>query len=571
MGKSTGSEQEKQLQQIFEHLRRLDQRLARVEKKVGLSESATEPVYLAGGEAAEITDSPRPELEFQIGEFWFARIGIIVLAVGFAFLLTLKYENLPLFVPPMIGYILVAGLLGLSRFFRKSSPNLPRYMTGAGLVLLYFSTLRLHYFGEMPLITNMAAETVLLLAAVVIQLWVAYRHESRYLTVQALALLYLTALLNGSTIFVFLMLVLASTIFAYFAIRYEMPLLILPGMLMTYISHTVWFLNNPVIGNPVRLVDGPFYNIYFALLCMAIFAIGQLFLIRRRGEDNAIISTTMLNCIFGYAVFFMLTFVQFDQGFALSHLIASAMLLGISILYWSRVQGRYTTFLYAMLGYSALSVAIIAEFPHPDRFILLSWQSVVVIVTALWFRSRIIVVANLFIFLAIFLAYLLFAGEVQAVSLSFGIISLLSARIMHWQSERLEIKTDTLRNTYLFAAFLSFPYALYHSVPGQYIILSWIGLSIFYYLISLLLNNKKYRYLALGTIGLTVGYIFVVGIAKLPPVFRVLSFILLGIFLLIISLIYTRIRNRSQSGNAEVEGDAGRPSTGAGGAPPAQP
>lgn len=48
--------------------------------------------------------------------------------------------------------------------------------------------------------------------------------------------------------------------------------------------------------------------------------------------------------------------------------------------------------------------------------------------------------------------------------------------------------------------------------------------------------------MALLTLLLTVFYVFVIGIAKLEPVYRIVSFIVLGIMLLGISLIYTRKR-----------------------------
>ncbi len=550
------SNQNKLLGQILSQLQGLEKRISLIEEKMGIRAAAI-PVYLPeeADRPAEVAPGQH-ELEFRIGEFWFARIGIIVLAIGFAFLLTLKYENLPAFLPPLIGYLLVGGLLFFSYYSRKTFGNLSRYMMGAGLVLFFFTTLRLHYFGESRLVTSPAVETALLLGVVGFNLAVAFRRESIYLTVLSLAMVYLTALLNGNPLLLFLLLTFAAAGFAYSSIRFNAPLLAIPAILLTYTSHFLWFINNPVMGNTLRFVEAPFYNIWFVLLYAAIIALGQLYLVKQKGERNTIVVTTLLNCLFGYALFFLLTFSVFAQGFSISHLVASALFLGLSILFWTRVHGRYTTFFYAMLGYSALSAAIIAEFPHPDRFIFLSWQSVLVVVTALWFRSRIIVAANLVIFLLIFLAYLFFAGEVRMVSLSFGVISLLSARIMHWQSERLEIKTEFLRNTYLAAGFISFPYALYHSAPRSYVILSWIALTIFYYLISMVLKNKKYRYLALGTVVLTVCYIFIIGIAQLPPLFRVLSFILLGVFLLIVSLVYTRIRSRA--GRPEGAGE-GRP------------
>ena len=131
------------------------------------------------------------------------------------------------------------------------------------------------------------------------------------------------------------------------------------------------------------------------------------------------------------------------------------------------------------------------------------------------------------------------------MSLSFGAAALLSARILNWQKDRLELKTDYMRIAYLLSAFFIFPYALYRLVPEEYVTLSWIIIAFMYYVLSRILNNKKYRLMALGTLLLAVIYIFIIGIIQLEPVYRTASFIVLGIVLIITSLVYTRLRGRS--------------------------
>jgi hypothetical protein len=194
-----------------------------------------------------------------------------------------------------------------------------------------------------------------------------------------------------------------------------------------------------------------------------------------------------------------------------------------------------------------LSVAIIAQFERPEYFIWLSWQSILVITTAIWFRSKFIVVANFLIFLIIFISYLFITTEISMVSLGFGVVALMSARIMNWKKHRLELKTELMRNSYLATAFFIFPYTLYHLVPGGYVILAWVAISLLYYIASLLLKNNKYRWMAVLTILLTVVYIFIIGIINLEGVLRITSFLVLGIILISLSLIYTRIKSKSTS------------------------
>jgi uncharacterized membrane protein len=264
-------------------------------------------------------------------------------------------------------------------------------------------------------------------------------------------------------------------------------------------------------------------------------------------EDNFVILTTFMNCVMGYGLYLVITLTRMREFLFMAHLGASAIFLGSSVLFWIRERSKYSTFFYSLLGYTALSVAILYYFRMPDSLVWLCWQSLLVISTALWFRSKIIVVANFIIFLMIFMGYLGFARDIGLASLSFGMVGLLSARIMNWQRSRLELKTELMRNLYLISAFFTIPYALYFNVPKGYIALSWMAVAIIYYLMSVVLRNKKYRWMALSTILLTVIYILIIGIAQLDPVYRIISFIIIGVVLLTTSIIYTRIKAKNDN------------------------
>ncbi len=119
----------------------------------------------------------------------------------------------------------------------------------------------------------------------------------------------------------------------------------------------------------------------------------------------------------------------------------------------------------------------------------------------------------------LFVAYLFRAGTVSMVSIVFGLVALLSARVLNWRKDRLELKTDMMRNAYLASAFFIIPYALYHTVPAAYVSMSWVVVAIFYFAMSVLLkNNRKYRWMALLTFCVTIGYVFIVDIGTwIPP------------------------------------------------------
>jgi hypothetical protein len=143
---------------------------------------------------------------------------------------------------------------------------------------------------------------------------------------------------------------------------------------------------------------------------------------------------------------------------------------------------------------------------------------------------------------------------VSLISVSFGIVALLSARVLNWKKERLELKTEMMRNAYLGSALFFIPYALYHSIPQGFVSLSWLFTALVYYLFSRLLKSRKYRWMALLTTIMTIIYVFIVDLVRVDPAFRIISFLVLGTALLLTSMIYTR---RRSAGRKEGKQQAG--------------
>jgi uncharacterized membrane protein len=522
-------------------LKRLEERIARIEEHLGL-ESGAEPENRPSTATSGTPDDEEEKLELQLGQNWFAKVGIAVLALGIIFLLAFPYKNLPPALPSLFGYALVAGIFGLSRYWRDTFQQVSRYLLGGGLLLLYFSTLRLAHFSPDPAITSLPLEVGLLLAVVAFNLTVAARRQSVYLAGMSLFCGFLTALLAAEPYQVFVLTLVMVTVTAIFWRKYDWYPAVLLGILFANLTHLLWAMNNPVIGNPLGLVSEPGVNLLFVLLYAMIFGVTGLLRAGDQQEGTGEIVIAFMNGLFSYSLLLLLTLTSFGQQTVLWHGLASVLYLGLSVFFWVRRRARYATFVYAMLGYAALSVAIIAQFKMPDFFVWLCWQSVLVVSTAVWFRSRLIVVGNFVVYVAVFIAYLFAAGTLSAVSLSFGIVALISARILNWQKDRLELRTEAMRYSYLGSALFVIPYALYHTVPAGFVSLSWLVVALLYYLISRLLNNRKYRWMSLLTISMTILYVVLVDMVGVDATLRIISFLVLGIALLLISMFYTRRR-----------------------------
>jgi hypothetical protein len=198
-----------------------------------------------------------------------------------------------------------------------------------------------------------------------------------------------------------------------------------------------------------------------------------------------------------------------------------------------------------MTGYAALSVAIIFQLDKPLNMIFLCWQSLLVLSTAVWFKSRFIIVTNFIIFMLVLIAYLVSYWTLQIEAISFGLTALISARVLNWQKDRLELKTEQMRNAYLIIALFWIPYVFYCVFPSVYVGLSLLLLSVVYFVMSKILRNLKYRWMAVMTLLITVFYLMVFGITNPDTTYKIVSFLAAGIVLILTSAAYSRIKAKS--------------------------
>ena len=90
-------------------------------------------------------------------------------------------------------------------------------------------------------------------------------------------------------------------------------------------------------------------------------------------------------------------------------------------------------------------------------------------------------------------------------------------------------------------------YALFHAVPKQFITLSWTIAALLYFLLSFILKNVKYRYMALGTMISAALYLFIVDLARIEIIYRVLALLFLAAISIGISMYYTNRIKRSDN------------------------
>ena len=179
------------------------------------------------------------------------------------------------------------------------------------MALLYFTTLRLFFFSaKPPLESHSLAGVVLLLGVSTSNILLALRRRSHYLLALALIMAYTTALVVGTTWFVFGLLLVLSVFVSEVRVRLQATGVMMTGITLTVLTHFVWAINNPILGNPLTFVTTPQVNIYLLLIYAVVFGVGVLRRSDHRQEDFPIALTSFLSAAGSYSVFLLLTLVS---------------------------------------------------------------------------------------------------------------------------------------------------------------------------------------------------------------------------------------------------------------------
>jgi hypothetical protein len=542
----------KSLEDIEKRLRSIEIRLDKLEA-AGKPDDKGKSIHTVSKESletglrvTEIVDDEEKGLESQIGQVGLAWLGNLVLFLGIVFLSEYLMNLGSRVVSVFLGYISAAIVFFISGYLKKSNTRLAFMFNITGQVLLFYITLRLHFFSTSPIIKSKTIAIILILLIIAVQVYNSVRKESQFFGILSIIFALCTALLSDSTHILLSIVTLSGAGAVYFLYRFGWKTQLILTIFLTYITFLLWILGNPVMGNPLGLVPVTDHGFIYLFCLSGCYSLIPLLRKRDGGDDEFYIGSVFVYGILFTLLLALVTVRFFSTGYVGFYATITIACLSYSVFLRSKTGWHFASAFYALYGFMAMTVSLYGLFGLPRVFLLLSVQSLLVVSMALWFRNKLIVIMNSLLFLAILSVYLLTSKSVDGVNFSFAFIPIISARIINWQKSRLEIRTELIRNVYLFEGFFMVLFALYHALPSHLVTLSWTFAALFYFLLSLILKNKKYRYMALGTMISAAIYLFAVDLAKIEAVYRVLAFLFLAVISIGISIYYT---NRIKKSN----------------------
>ena len=539
------ADQDNELEKIGKRLQSIELRLSRLESAPIITDNENEYKLK---EQVQIVDTRLNSdtlveedkgLESQIGRFGLAWLGNIVLLFGITFLTEYLMILGHRFLSVILGYFAAASIFFLANYLKKTNGHLAFMFRMNAQILLYYTTIRLHFFSASPVISDRTISVIIMLILIAFQIYMSIRNRSQAFAVLSVLFALTLAVIADATHFMLPLVTLTAAGTIYYFYRFSWKPLLIVTIFLTYIAFFLWLFGNPFMGHPMQLISEHHFGVIYLFGMGACFSIVLLFRKKDASYDDFLIGVTIANGIL-FTILLLLVVLRFFyiDYVALFALITICCLIYSTILH-SESDWNFASAFYALYGFMAMSVALYGLFGLPQVYLLLSVQSLIVVSIALWFRNRLIVIMNSLLFLTILSVYLLSSKSIDGVNFSFALISLISARIINWKKSRLQIKTDLIRNLYLIEGFFMVLYALLHAVPKQFVTLSWSMAALLYFLLSFILKNVKYRYMALGTMICAAFYLFIVDLARIEIIYRVLALLFLAAISIGISIYYT--------------------------------
>lgn len=539
----TANKTELSNREIIEKLNAIELRLSRLEagseyRRVPIEESE-EPELTEGFK--KISDGSI--LETKIGESGLAWLGNIVLFFGIAFLVQYIQNSGYLMASSIFGYVSVAGIFSLAHVLKKTYPTMASVFTLNAYLLLFYVTLRLHFFTPEPLISDKTIGLGLLVLVAAIQLFISVKQKFALLAGIALVLLTITAIVSDVPHFMLAVSVVIAIISVVFMFRYGWLRTLYLSIILSYLINLIWFMNNPFAGNQLQAITEHNFGFIYLFLLGATYSVLAIIKVTESFSKSGIIGSIILNGLGFSTLLLLFTISFFKDNYVVIIGSVSAFCLFYSVLLQVRSNWKIIAALYALYGFVTLSIAVYGFYGFPRAYFLLAIQSVLVVSMAIWFRSKFIVIMNTLLFLILLMFYLQSSASINGVNISFSLAALITARILNWRKDWLTIKTDLLRNVYLVIGFVMVLITLYHLMPAQYITLSWIVAALVYFGMSLILKNVKYRYLALGTMLAAAFYLFIIDLATIELVFRIIALMFFALISIGLSIYYSKKKN----------------------------
>ena len=187
------------------------------------------------------------DVEERLGTNWLNKLGIGLLVLGLAFLISYQLKNLGPAGKVLMGYALSGAMLALGIWFERKDRYriLARAGVGGGWALLFFTTYAMYFVPAAHVIESQLIDLVLLLAVAAAMVLHTLRYRSQVVTGLAFLLAFLTVSVSHSNVYSLGAGVVLAAGLVVIVGRMQWFELEVFGILASYLNHYLWL--RPII------------------------------------------------------------------------------------------------------------------------------------------------------------------------------------------------------------------------------------------------------------------------------------------------------------------------------------
>lgn len=542
---------QKEIDTLKDRNRRLERRISKIESELGGDYSKKDS---DAEEKKKENPKSHSSFEEKVGLKWFSIVGILALVIGVGFFIKFAFENnwvdylTRIVIGVVIGICLVIGGEIVSK--KEKYEFWGKILIGGGFAIAYFAVYSAYHFKSYreAIGISLTLDISLLAVLAVIAILFSLKDNSMIIATEAFFLGYITTFLGNSieTLSLIFTLILAICL-AFVVIRKKWTILSIGGVIATYLMYALWYFDSKV----TFLLGFSFLAAYFALFILLVF----LTKFDKASESN-LVTISLINAISFYLASYFLVrefYPKMDGLFTLT--LSLIFLLGYYLAILFNKNKLSLVNLY--LGLLFLTITIPIQLNNEWITIIWSLELVILTLLAVNFKSENLAVAAHVVGAITVVKTLLYdswslegfdvtniLASTRVFSFVITIIALYFVVFYLGKNVKKVGAHKSILGLYFVSAGALSVLIILLEFEGFWISTGWALFAIISIVLGFIIKEKGLRFQGIVILGLTVIKVFLYDTRELGTLPRTISFIVLGVILLLASLLYSKYKDK---------------------------
>lgn len=536
------------LQDLKRQVSSLNARVSVLERLMNVEPAKQQnaPTKILASQKKPSISTEKSSFEEAMGFTWFSRVGIVALVLGMVFFLKYAFDNdlINHFTRIMIGIIMGVGLMFAGELTAKNVKyrQWAKKLVGGGFAITYFSAFAAYNFLEYreAIGITLSQDIILLSIITIAGTILGLKDDSKTFVSFAFFLGYLNAFLGiqgQSQILPIIYCLFLTVLLITVSVYKQWHTLGIGGIVATYLLFAAWFSET----NPSFLMSAIFLCSYYIAFTI------QSFLFKENSENAVIVSVLNSVCFYGisYGLLNQFNFNQFHGLF-----VWIITLISFSLYVLARHLGK-DLLRFAFLASSILFLTQSIHLNLDNQWMTVGWALeaaflgyVGTLLDIKLLRVASYVVALLAATKAFFVDLNVLEGYQRMEAILIPTIFFYAFGFYVAVKKFSNSEESFLLDLYNFYPTVLMAGLLAQELEAFYVSVGWAVLALAITSIGFILKQKSLRLPGILLFALTILKVFAYDTSNLSTLYRMISFLVLGVILLLVSFVYNKYKDK---------------------------